>query len=69
MKDDIPGDTAAKIAAGHRISTSRQPRPERLAELVTLYQKLKTKETAFSVLASVLRNLDEALVKYSLTRF
>jgi hypothetical protein len=63
MQDEIPGDIAAKLAAGHRITTSRQPRPERLAELLALYQKLGNSENAFTVLASVLLNLDEALVK------
>jgi hypothetical protein len=63
MKDDIPGDTAAKIAADHGITTSRQPRPERLAGLAELYQKLKTRKSAFTVLASVLLNRNEALVK------
>jgi hypothetical protein len=63
MKEEIPGDIATKLAAGHRITTSRQPRPERLAELLALYQKLETKDNAFTVLASVLLNLDDALVK------
>jgi hypothetical protein len=63
MKEEIPGDIAAKLAAGHRITTSRHPRPERLAELLVLYQKLETSENAFTVLASVLLNLDDALVK------
>jgi hypothetical protein len=63
IKEEIPGDIAAKLAAGHRITTSRQPSGERLAELVALYQKLETRENAFTVLASVLLNLDDALVK------
>lgn len=63
MQDEFPGDIAAKLAAGHRITTSRRPRPERLAELVALYQQLGSNEAAFTVLASVLLNLDDALVK------
>jgi hypothetical protein len=63
MKEEIPGDIAAKISTGHRITTSRFPSDDRLAELVSLYQKIENKETAFTVLASVLLNLDDALVK------
>ncbi|MFM2242861.1 MAG: hypothetical protein RLZ97_1716, partial [Verrucomicrobiota bacterium] len=79
MKNEIQGDLPAKLAAGHRITTSRPPTPERLAELTALYQKLHAQYSAdpalmkgmagtpdgaaFTVLASVLLNLDEAVVK------
>jgi hypothetical protein len=63
MKEEFPDDIAAKLAAGHRITTSRLPQPERLAELLALYQKLEKQENVFTVLASVLLNLDDALVK------
>jgi hypothetical protein len=39
------------------------PGEKRLAELIALYQKIGSPETAYTVLASVLLNLDEALVK------
>jgi hypothetical protein len=79
MKNEITGDLAAKISAGYRITTSRRPAADRLAELVAVYQKLeadyKAKPeqmqgmagspdgAAFTVLASILLNLDEAVVK------
>lgn len=79
MKNDLPGDLAAKIAGGHRIATSRLPSAERLASLTELFKELEELYTAdpdlkegmagtadgaaFTVLASVLLNLDEALVK------
>ncbi|MCU0795481.1 MAG: PSD1 and planctomycete cytochrome C domain-containing protein [Akkermansiaceae bacterium] len=79
MKNEFPGDLAAKLAAGHRVTTSRLPNPERLAELTALYQELHSQYTAdpkrmagmagtpdgaaLTVLASVLLNLDEAIVK------
>jgi hypothetical protein len=63
MAEEIPGDLATKLATGHRITTSRLPDDKRLAELVTLYQKTEDPKKAFTTLASVLLNLDEALVK------
>ena len=79
MKTEIPGTLAEKIAAAHRITTSRNPNPQRLADLTALYQELEAEYTAnpdlksgmagspdgaaFTVLASVLLNLDEAVVK------
>ncbi|MFM2171445.1 MAG: hypothetical protein RI957_1674 [Verrucomicrobiota bacterium] len=79
MKNEIAGDLAQKIAAGYRITTSRQASPERLKELLESYQSLesnyrtnpKTMEgmagtpdgAAFTVIASILLNLDEAVVK------
>jgi hypothetical protein len=63
MAAEIPGDLATRIATGHRITTSRLPGEKRLAELIALYQKIGSPETAYTVLASVLLNLDEALVK------
>jgi hypothetical protein len=79
MNDDIRGDLAAKLAAGHRITTSRIPTPERLAELTLLYSKFQADYTAkpdlkqdgastpadaaMTVLASILLNLDDAVVK------
>jgi len=63
MSDEIPGDLRAKIAAAHRIATSRLPSDERLHQLLDLYQKIKGRENAYTTLAAVLLNLDEALVK------
>jgi hypothetical protein len=79
MKYDLPGDLAAKIAAGHRAATSRAPSADRLARLLELHEDLEARYTAepelrqnlagtadgaaFTVLASVLLNLDEAITK------
>jgi len=79
MKNEFPGELADKIASGHRVATSRTPDPERLARLVELFQQLEEQYTAepdlkqgmagspdgaaFTILASVLLNLDEALTK------
>jgi hypothetical protein len=79
MKNEFPGDLAAKIAAGHRATTSRNPDSERLAKLVELFQELEAQYiaepdlktgmagtpdgAAFTVVASVLLNLDDALTK------
>lgn len=79
MKNEFPGDISTKLAAGYRITTSRQPNQDRIAKLITLYQKLQAdytanpklleglpgtpEDAAFTVLASVLLNLDEAVVK------
>ena len=79
MKYETEGPLAEKLATGHRITTSRQPAPERLEKLVALYQEIEAGYTAdpatlqgmagtpdggaFTILASVLLNLDEALNK------
>jgi hypothetical protein len=63
MEQEIPGDLPAKLAAGHRITTSRWSDDERLAELVTLHRKTENRHDGYTTLASVLLNLDEALVK------
>lgn len=79
MKNEIAGDLATKIAAGYRITTSRRPSAERLTDLLAVYQKLEAHYqadadsmqgmagtadgAAFTILASILLNLDEAVVK------
>ena len=79
MKHEIEGSIQEKIAAGFRITTSRRPSADRLVELVNVYQKLEADYqanpatmkgmantpdgAAFIVLASILLNLDEAVVK------
>jgi hypothetical protein len=79
MKSESPGTLADKLATGYRITTSRRPNAKRLAQLVALFQEIEAGYTAdpaslqgmaatpddgaFTVLASVLLNLDEALTK------
>jgi Protein of unknown function (DUF1553)/Protein of unknown function (DUF1549)/Planctomycete cytochrome C len=63
MSGEIPGDPAAKIAAAHRITTSRLPDDKRLAQLLSLYHQLEDRPNAYTIIAKVLLNLDEALVK------
>lgn len=79
MKNEFSGDLNDKIASAYRVTTSRRPSADRLQELVNAYQKLEADyrshpETmqgmagtpdgaAFTVLASILLNLDEAVVK------
>ncbi|MFM7183085.1 MAG: PSD1 and planctomycete cytochrome C domain-containing protein [Verrucomicrobiales bacterium] len=63
MAEEIPGEPAAKIAAGHRMTTSRPPSEARLKELLGLYEKLGSQPSAYTTIAKVLLNLDDALVK------
>jgi hypothetical protein len=79
MKNEFAGDLGEKIATGYRVTTSRRPSADRLQELVKVYQKLESDYrknpatmqgmagtpdgAAFTVLASILLNLDEAVVK------
>jgi hypothetical protein len=63
MELEIPGDLATKLATGHRIATSRLPDEKRLAGLVALFRKMEPRGNAHTTIASVLLNLDEALVK------
>lgn len=60
---EIPGDLATKLATAHRIATSRLPDEDRLASLLKLHRELGDQENALSTIASVLLNLDDALVK------
>ncbi|MEC5128142.1 PSD1 and planctomycete cytochrome C domain-containing protein [Verrucomicrobiales bacterium BCK34] len=79
MKYDTEGDVTAKLANGYRITTSRDPSPEKLQELVSLYTNLEAQYAsqpdlkkglagtsdgaAFTVVAQILLNLDEVLSK------
>jgi len=79
MKYDASGDTDARLALGYRIATSRPASADRLAELRSLFTKLEQDYTAnpalkkglagtpdgaaYTVVASVLLNLDEALIR------
>lgn len=63
MADEFPGDLRAKIAAAHRAATSRPPSETRLAHLLDLHRSIEDKSLALTTIASVLLNLDDALVK------
>jgi hypothetical protein len=79
MKNEFTGDTGARISQAYRAATSRKITPERLATLTGLYKDLhqtyeadpKLKSTmagtpdgaAFTIVASVLLNLDEAITR------
>lgn len=77
VKNEFPGSVGDKISLGYRASTSRTITPERLTTLTDLFKDLeqtykadpKKKQTmagtpdgaAYTVVASVLLNLDEAV--------
>ncbi len=79
MKYEAEGDLDARLAIGYRLATSHPISPDRLAELRDLFRKLEAKYTAdpalmkgmagtpdgaaYTVVASVLLNLDEALIR------
>ena len=79
MKNEFTGDTGARISQAYHAATSRKITPERLAILTGLYKDLhqtyeadpKLKSTmagtpdgaAFTIVASVLLNLDEAFTR------
>ena len=63
MRDAHPADPAAMITLGHRLTTSRPPSPERLARLLELHQSIEPPDKALTTVATVLLNLDDALVK------
>ena len=79
MKHETDGDLDAKLSAGYRRTTSREITEPRLAERRKLYKELETEYTenpesmgdmagtpdgaAFTVVGSVLLNLDEALTR------
>ena len=79
MKYDAVGDLDARLSLGYRLATSRVITPDRLAEVRGLFQKLEKDYAAnpalmkgmagtpdgaaFTVVASVLLNLDEALIR------
>jgi hypothetical protein len=79
MKYETGGDVDARLSLGYRAATSRTITPDRLAELRTLFQKLEKDYAAkpelmsgmagtpdgaaYTVIASVLLNLDEALIR------
>lgn len=79
MKYDTAGGLDARLSLGYRIATSRTITADRLGELRALFQKLEQDYAAdpalmdgmagtpdgaaFTVVASVLLNLDEALIR------
>ncbi|WP_367873941.1 PSD1 and planctomycete cytochrome C domain-containing protein [Luteolibacter sp. Populi] len=79
MKYEVQGDLNARLALGYRIVTSKPATPDRIEELAALFAKLEKTYAAdpalmkgmagtpdgaaYTVLASVLLNLDEALVR------
>ena len=79
MNHQTTGDLDAKLAAGYRATTSRTPTPDRLDELRKLHAEMKARyaaepdlmreiadnpdDAAFTVVASVLLNLDEAVCR------
>jgi len=63
IADEIPGDLATKLATAHRITTSRWPSEERLAQLLELHRSIEDEALALTTIASVLLNLDDALVR------
>jgi hypothetical protein len=79
MKYEGSGDIDARLSLGYRLATSRTITPDRLGELRSLFQKLEKDYTAdpglmsgmagtpdgaaYTVIASVLLNLDEALIR------
>lgn len=79
MKYEAAGDLDARLSLGYRLATSRTITPDRLAELRGLFQKLEKDYAAnpglmkgmagtpdgaaFTVVGSVLLNLDEALIR------
>jgi hypothetical protein len=79
MKYDAAGDLDARLAFGYRLATSRAITADRLAELRGLFQKLEKDYAAdpalmkgmagtpdgaaYTVIGSVLLNLDEALIR------
>ncbi|QJE94856.1 PSD1 and planctomycete cytochrome C domain-containing protein [Luteolibacter luteus] len=79
MKYDASGSIDDRLSRGYRIATSRQITPDRLSELKNLFTKLEkdyaaqpelmkgmagtSDGAAYTVVASVLLNLDEALIR------
>lgn len=79
MKYGASGDLDARLASGYRLATSREITAGRLAELRSLFRKLEEDYArdpslmqgmagtpdgaAYTVVASVLLNLDEALIR------
>jgi len=79
MKNEAQGDLDARLSYGFRIATSREISSDRLSELRTLYHDLEKRYAdapdtmeglagtpdgaAFTIVASVLINLDEAIAR------
>ncbi len=79
MKYDTEGSVSDKLSAGYRIATARQPSPEKLKELIGLFDKLEAQYAsepelkkgmagtpdgaAYTIVAQVILNLDEVLTK------
>ncbi|WP_052573029.1 PSD1 and planctomycete cytochrome C domain-containing protein [Haloferula sp. BvORR071] len=79
MKYEAQGDVKERLALGYRLATSRPATPDRIEDLNALYTKLEKSYAAdpasmqgmagtpdgaaYTVVASVLLNLDEALIR------
>ncbi len=79
MKYEAAGDLGARLSLGYRLATSREITSDRLAELRALFEEMEAAYAAdeelmkalaatpdgaaFTVVASVLLNLDEAMIR------
>jgi Protein of unknown function (DUF1553)/Protein of unknown function (DUF1549)/Planctomycete cytochrome C len=76
MKNEFAGDSGEKISQAYRATTSRKITPERLTTLTDLYKDLiptyeadpklgaaMASEAAYTIVASVLLNLDETITR------
>ncbi len=63
LESEFSDNPDERFAQAHRLATGRLANPERVQELVRLYEEVNTQspETAWTVVAQVLLNLDETL--------